>query len=163
MFNVVVNYPTSAEELRILKQTTGGYEAELKTALTGKQILALQEVVRKVPVAEHVFIYARDLVRATRPKEPDAPDFIREYISWGAGPRAGQYLILGAKAMAILHGRFHVTTDDIRGVAHPVLRHRMVTTFHADSEGVATDDVVQMLLDRVPVALQARAAETAMG
>jgi MoxR-like ATPase len=163
MFNVVVHYPTPAEELRILKQTTGGYEADLKTALTGKQILALQEVVRKVPVAEHVFIYARDLVRATRPKEPDAAEFIREYISWGAGPRAGQYLILGAKAMAILHGRFHVTTDDIRAVALPVLRHRLVTTFHADSEGVTPDDVVQMLLDRVPVALQARAAETAMG
>ena len=163
MFNVVVNYPSPAEELRILKQTTGGYEADLQTALTGKQILALQEVVRKVPVAEHVFIYARDLVRATRPKETDAADFIKEYISWGAGPRAGQYLILGAKAMAILQGRFHVTTDDIRSVVLPVMRHRLVTTFHADSESVTTDDVVQMLLERVPVALQARAAETAMG
>ncbi len=163
MFNVVVNYPTPAEELRILKQTTGGYEPDLKTALTGKQILALQEVVRKVPVAEHVFIYARDLVRASRPNEADAPDFIQEYVSWGAGPRAGQYLILGAKAMAILQGRFHVTTDDIKAIALPVLRHRMVTTFHADSENITTDDVVRMLLERVPVALHAQAAETALG
>ena len=163
MFNVIVRYPTAAEELRILKQTTGGYEADLKTALTGKQILALQEVVRKVPVAEHVYIYARDLVRATRPNEADAADFVREYVSWGAGPRAGQYLILGAKAMAILQGRFHVTTDDIKAVAHPVLRHRLVTTFHADSENITTDDVIDMMLERVPVALHAQAAETAAG
>ncbi len=104
MFNIIVKYPSAAEELLILKQTTGGEEPELWHALTGKQILALQEVVRKVPVPAHVFVYARDLVRATRPEEPEAPDFIRNYISWGAGPRAGQYLILGAKARAILEG-----------------------------------------------------------
>ncbi len=163
MFNIVVNYPTSAEELRILKQTTSGEEPELTTALTGRQILALQEVVRKVPVAEHVFIYARDLVRATRPNEEDTAGFIRDYISWGAGPRAGQYLILGAKARAILEGRFHVTTDDIRAVAHPVLRHRFVTTFHADSENVTADDLVDMLLEKVPVALHQRAERAAQG
>ena len=161
MFNIVVKYPTSAEELRILKQTTGGEEPELTTALTDKQILALQEVVRKVPVAEHVFIYARDLVRATRPDEPEAPNFIKEFVSWGVGPRAGQYLILGGKARAILEGRFHVTTDDIRSVAHPVLRHRLVTTFHADSENMTPDDVINKLLDAIPVALQKK-AQTAM-
>ena len=150
-------FTTSAEELRILKQTTGGEEPELTTALTDKQILALQEVVRKVPVAEHVFIYARDLVRATRPDEPEAPDFIKEFVSWGVGPRAGQYLILGGKARAILDGRFHVTTDDIRSVVHPVLRHRLVTTFHADSENMTPDDVINMLLDAIPVALQKKA------
>ncbi|MEX0715944.1 MAG: MoxR family ATPase [Planctomycetaceae bacterium] len=157
MFHVVVEYPTAAEELRILKQTTGGIEPELTAALTGKQILALQEVVRKVPVAEHVFVYARDLIRATRPAEADAPGFVKEYISWGAGPRAGQYLILGAKARAILEGRFHVSTDDVKSVAHPVLRHRIVTNFHADSAGVSPDRVVDMLLQAVPVALQERA------
>ena len=161
MFNVVVSYPNAAEELRILKQTTGGDNPQLTPALTGRQILALQEVVRKVPVAEHVFIYARDLVRATRPNEPDAPDFIKKYISWGAGPRAGQYLILGAKARAILEGRFHVSPDDIKAVALPVLRHRIVTTFQAHSEGVSTDRVVDMLLEKIPVEVQQRAAKLA--
>ncbi len=163
MFNIVVKYPSAAEELRILKQTTGGEEPELSTALTGRQILALQEVVRKVPVAEHVFVYARDLVRATRPNETESSKFIQEYITWGAGPRAGQYLILGAKARAILEGRFHVSTDDIKSVAHPVLRHRLVTTFHADSERVSTDDVIDMLLKKVPVELQKRAKQAAGG
>ena len=157
MFNVVVNYPSASEELRILKQTTSGLQTELSTALTGRQILALQEVVQKVPCAEHVYLYARDLVRATRPAEHDSADFVREYVSWGAGPRAGQYLILGAKTRAILEGRFHVTTDDVRAVLHPVLRHRIVTTFHADSEQVTTDNVIDMLLKRVPVELKQRA------
>jgi MoxR-like ATPase len=161
MFNVVVAYPNAAEELRILKQTTGGEQPQLVPALSGRQILALQEVVRKVPVAEHVFIYARDLVRATRPNEPDAPDFVKKYIAWGAGPRAGQYLILGAKARAILEGRFHVSPEDIKAVAHPVLRHRIVTTFQAHSEGIASDRVVDMLLEKIPVEVQQRAAKLA--
>ena len=163
MFNIVVNYPTAAEELRILKQTTSGEESKLTTALTGRQILALQEVVRKVPVAEHVFIYARDLVRATRPGEAEAAGFVQEYISWGCGPRAGQYLILGAKARAILEGRFHVSTDDVRAVAHPVLRHRIVTTFNADSDNITSDNIVDMLIKSVPVALQQRAQKAAGG
>src|SRR5712691_5812789 len=161
MFNVVVAYPNAAEELRILKQTTGGDNPQLTPALTGRQILALQEVVRKVPVAEHVFIYARDLVRATRPNEPDAPDFIKKYISWGAGPRAGQYLVLGAKARAILERRLHVSPDDTKAVAHPVIRHRIVTTFQAHSEGVSADRVVDMLLEKIPVEVQQRAARLA--
>ncbi|MBM3971034.1 MAG: MoxR family ATPase [Planctomycetes bacterium] len=161
MFNIVVAYPNAAEELRILKQTTGGETPALTPALNGRQILALQEVVRKVPVAEHVFIYARDLVRATRPNEPDAADFVKKYIGWGAGPRAGQYLILGAKARAILEGRFHVSPEDIKAVAHPVLRHRIVTTFQAHSEGISSDRVVDMLLERIPVEVQQRAAKLA--
>jgi MoxR-like ATPase len=163
MFNIIVRYPTSPEELRILKQTTGGEEPQLNVTLTGKQILALQEVVRKVPVAEHVFVYARDLVRATRPKEPEAPKFVKDYVSWGAGPRAGQYLILGAKARALLEGRFHVTTDDIKAVAHPVLRHRLVTTFAAQSEGFTADKVIDMLLEKVPIELNQRAEKLARG
>ena len=157
MFNIVVDYPSAAEELRILKQTTGSEQPALEAALTGKQILAMQEVVRRVPVAEHVYVYARDLVRATRPKEEDAPKFTREYLSWGAGPRAGQNLIIGAKARAILEGRFHVSTEDVKAVAHPVLRHRIVTTFHADSEGVSPDDVISMLLRKIPVEIEKRA------
>lgn len=163
MFNIVVKYPNAAEELRILKQTTGGDEPQLTVTLTGRQILALQEVVRKVPVAEHVFVYARDLVRATRPKEPDAPKFVKEYLSWGAGPRAGQNLILGAKARALLEGRFHVTTEDIKAVAHPVLRHRLVTTFAAQSEGINADSVVDMLIEKIPVELNQRADRLARG
>nr|WP_315852152.1 MoxR family ATPase [Gimesia maris] len=163
MFNVVVNYPTAAEELMILKQTTGNQKPELEAALTGRQILALQEVVRKVPVAEHVFVYARDLVRATRPGEATAPKFIKEYLSWGAGPRAGQFLILGAKARAILEGRFHVSTEDIKSVAHAVLRHRIVTTFQADSKGLAPDDIVDMLIEHVPNQLKNQAKEAAKG
>ena len=161
MFNIIVSYPNAAEELRILKQTTGGENPTLTPALNGRQILALQEVVRKVPVAEHVFIYARDLVRATRPNEPDAMDFVKKYIGWGAGPRAGQYLILGAKARAILEGRFHVSPEDIKAIAHPVLRHRIVTTFQAHSEGVSPDRVIDMLLEKIPVEVQQRAAKLA--
>ncbi len=157
MFNTVVGYPSDADELRILKATTGSDEPELTPALNARQILALQEVVRRVPVGEHVFVYARDLVRATRPNEEGARKFVREYLNWGAGPRAGQFLIVGAKARAILEGRFHVTTDDIKAVAAPVLRHRIVTSFHADSEGVTSDDVVAMLLEKVPIELAERA------
>ncbi|HAD57810.1 MAG TPA: AAA family ATPase [Planctomycetaceae bacterium] len=157
MFNVMVRYPTAAEELRILKQTTGSETPELTPILTDKQIQALQEVVRKVPCAEYNFIYARDLVRATRPNESEAPPFIKELISWGAGPRAGQYLILGARARAILEGRFHVTTEDIKYVAKPVLRHRIMTTFQADSQGVTPDDVIERLLKFVPVEIHEQA------
>jgi MoxR-like ATPase len=157
MFNLLVKYPSAAEELRILKQTTSGDEPDLQTALTGRQILALQEVVRKVPVADHVFVYARDLVRATRPNEPDAPAYVKPLISWGGGPRAGQFLILGGKARAILHGRFHVTTDDIKAVAHSVLRHRIVTTFQAESDGMTSDRVIDMLLEKIPLPQDERA------
>ena len=135
MFNIVVDYPTADEELQILKKTTGNEQPEVTPVLSSRQIRALQDVVRRVPCAEYNFVYARDLVRATRPADPDAPPFIRELVSWGAGPRAGQYLILGARARALLKGRFHVTTDDIRSVARPVLRHRIMTTFQAQSQG----------------------------
>src|SRR5581483_6171102 len=137
--------------MQIMKQTTSGRRPELTAILDGAQILRLQEVVRQVIVAEHVFAYAVDLVRATRPREPGVPKFVPELISWGAGPRASQYLILGGKARAILHGRMHVTTDDIKAVAPPVLRHRVMTTFHADTEGITTDAIIEKLLAAVPV------------
>ena len=150
MFNIVVKYPNAAEELRILKQTTGGEEPQLSVSLTARQILALQEVVRKVPVAEHVFVYARDLVRATRPNEADAPKYVKEYLNWGAGPRAGQFLIQGGKAMAAMDGRFSVSLDDIRRIAVPVLRHRIATNFQAQADGLTSESIVERLVREIP-------------
>ena len=116
-------------------------------------------MVRQVVVADHVFEYACDLVRATRPKGKDVPKFVPELVAWGAGPRASQYLILGGKARAILHGRLHVTTDDIKEVAYPVLRHRLVTTFNADAEGVTTDDIIDRLIRTIPLPQDEAAAK----
>jgi len=128
---------------------TGTYEANLTPTLAGADIDRLQKIVRRVPVAEHVFQYARDLARATRPATPEAPDFINELVNWGAGPRAGIYLTLAAKARAILHGRFHATTEDVREMALPVLRHRVITTFNAEAAGITADEVVVRLLDEI--------------
>ena len=150
MFNVRVEYPSRSEEIQIMKATTGSAKPELTPLLDGNQILRFQEVVRQVVVADHIFSYVADLVRATRPKEPGVPKWIPELVSWGAGPRACQFMILGGKARAILNGRVHVTTDDIKAVALPVLRHRIMTTFHADADGITTDDVVTKLLETVP-------------
>jgi MoxR-like ATPase len=150
MFHIQVAYPSRDEELAVMKQTTGSARPELQTLLTAEKILNAQELVRQVVVADHVFHYAADLVRATRPREPGSPKFIAEWVSWGAGPRASQYLILGGKARAALHGRLHVTTQDIQAIAAPVLRHRLVTTFHADAEGISADDIVKKLLEAIP-------------
>ncbi len=147
MFNIIVEYPSSAEEQQIIKQVTGTYEPELDVALTGEDILRLQQVVRRVPVADHVVEYASNLARATRPKTEEAPDFIKEMVAWGAGPRAGIYLITAAKARAILQGRYHVTTEDVQKMAFPVLRHRVVTTFNAEAAGVNSDEIIRMLLE----------------
>src|SRR5205085_1572026 len=132
MFMVNVRYPSAADEIQIMKHATTEYTAQVSRLLDGAAILNLQQIVRRVPVAEHVYAYARDLVRATRPGEPGVPGFINELVQWGAGPRASIYLILAGKARAILHGRAHVTTDDIVRVAYPVLRHRVMTTFSAE-------------------------------
>ncbi|MEX1223254.1 MAG: MoxR family ATPase [Pirellulales bacterium] len=149
MFNIHVDYPSADEELAIIKQVSGAKRVKLKPILTGEDVIRLQDVVYRVPVAEHVYKYARDLARATRPKADDAPAFAAEWIAWGAGPRAGISLTIAARARAILHGRFHATTQDIRAVAHPVLRHRIITTFNAEAAGVTTDDIVDRLLDAV--------------
>jgi MoxR-like ATPase len=156
MFNIRVEYPSRAEEIQIMKATTGTAKTELTPLLDGKQILQFQQVVRQVVVADHVFAYAADLVRSTRPKEKDVPKWVPELISWGAGPRACQYLIVGGKARAILHGRVHVTTEDVREVAYPVLRHRIMTTFHADADGITTDDIIRKLIETAPVPLEAK-------
>ena len=159
MFNIIVGYPSRVEELDIMKRTTSLAKPELRQLLNGDQILELQDVVRQVVVADHVFSYAADLVRATRPREANVPKFVPEFVSWGAGPRASQYLILGGKARAILHGRLHVTTDDIKAVAYPVLRHRLVTTFNADAEGVTTDQIIGRLIQAVPLPQEEAAAK----
>jgi MoxR-like ATPase len=157
MFMTLVRYPTPADEIQIMKQATSSYQAELSRVLDGERILQLQQIVRRVPVADHVFAYARDLVRATRPGEPGVPAYINELVQWGAGPRASIYLILAGKARAILQGRVHVTTEDIQNVAHPVLRHRIMTTFSAEASGMTPDKVIDRLLKEVPKA-QANAA-----
>jgi len=149
MFMVKVDYPTPGEELDIMKRVGGSYEAALKPVLSGDDILNLQRIVRRVPAAEHVFEYARDLVRATRPTYAEAPAFIKEQIQWGAGPRASICIMMGAKARAILHGRYHVTTEDVREMALPVLRHRVITTFNAEAAGITTDEIVTRLLQEV--------------
>ena len=149
MFHIVVDYPDAAEELAIMKQVTGTYEAKLETALSGEDILKLQQIVRRVPAADHVFEYARALSRATRPASSEAPDFVNELVNWGAGPRASIYLILAAKARAILHGRYHATTEDVREMALPVLRHRVLTTFNAEAAGITSDEVVLRLLAEI--------------
>jgi len=149
MFNIVVDYPSATEELQIMKQVTGTYEADLEIALTGKDILRLQNIVRRVPAGDHVFEYARNLARASRPGTPEAPDFVNELVNWGAGPRAGIYMMLAAKARAILYGRYHATTEDVREMALPVLRHRVLTTFNAEAAGITSDEVALRLLAEI--------------
>jgi len=149
MFDIRVDYPDEEEELRIMQLTTAEHEAVLEPVLTGAEILELQNLVRKVPVAEPIIKYAMRLTRMTRASTEDAPDYVKEWVSWGAGPRATQYLILGGKARAVLKGRFFVNTEDIRAVAHPVLRHRIVTTFSAEAEGVTPDGIVDKLIEDV--------------
>ncbi|MDF1741574.1 MAG: AAA family ATPase [Verrucomicrobiales bacterium] len=148
MFNIRVNYPTAPEEEAIIKRVTGTYRANITKQLDGDAVARLQKVVRRVPVADHVVAYASQITRASRPREDEAPDFVREMVSWGAGPRAGIYLILAAKARAILQGRFHATTADVRAVALPVLRHRVLTTFNAEAAGVTSDDIVERLVEQ---------------
>ena len=146
LFNIVVNYPTHDDEIAIIRNVTSGCPAQLDKILDGETVLKLQDVVKRVPVAPHVVEYACSLARATRPKEPEAPDFVKELVGWGAGPRAGISLVTAAKARAILHGRHHATTADVSAVALPVLRHRVITTFAAEAAGVTSDDIVGMLL-----------------
>jgi MoxR-like ATPase len=150
MFKVFVKYPSFQEEFDIARRTTGIQTEEITPVLSGEQILDIQTLVRKVPVTDHVIHYCLALVRQTRVGGPGTPQFVREWLSWGAGPRAVQNLILGAKARALLYGRSHVTTEDIKALAFPVLRHRILTNFTAASEGVTTDTVVKKLLDETP-------------
>jgi len=150
MFKVFVRYPSFKEEFEIARRTTALITEEIQPVLSGDQILDLQRLVRRVPVTDHVIQYTLALVRQTRVSEPGTPKFIRDWLSWGAGPRAVQYLILGGKARALLYGRSHVQTEDIQALAYPVLRHRILTNFTAASEGITTDAVVERLLRDTP-------------
>lgn len=150
MFKVFVGYPNFEEERRIAKQTTGIHVEDIQPVLSGEEIMELQRIVRQVPITDHVVDYALALVRQTRIGEPGVPSFINEWLSWGAGPRAVQMLILGGKARALLQGRTHVSTEDIAELAMPVLRHRIVTNFAAQSEGITSDKVVERLVKETP-------------
>ena len=154
MFKILVDYPSFEEELAIAETTTGADLPRLEPLLDRGGILSVQKIVRKVLVGRSVTAYAVKLARATRPGSEEAPDFIKKYLSFGAGPRACQAMLLGAKANAMLDGRFHVSTEDIRYVARPVLRHRLVTSFRAESDGVTTDHIVEKLFDVVSEALE---------
>jgi len=147
MFKIQVTYPTWDEEREVVKTTTSDQELEITPVLGAEEMLECQRAVRRIPVADHVVEYAMRLVRQTRVGEPDIPDFIKENVSWGAGPRACQFLILGAKARAALDGRNAATTEDVRAVAAPVLRHRILTNFAAESAGVTPDSIIERILD----------------
>ena len=151
MLNILVDYPDEQEEFEIVRLTTSSLKASVSKVLAGHDILELQEVVRKVPIADHVSRYAVRLTRLTRRNQETTPEFIRDYVSWGAGPRASQYLVLAAKARAVLYGRYHVSVDDIRAVAGPVLRHRIVTNFNAEAEGIRPDDIIARLIKNLPI------------
>ncbi len=160
MFNILVDYPEEEEEFKIVETTTSPTQAQVERVLSATDIQEMQDIVRKVPVAPYVIRYAMKFTRLTRKgsrvgsgatrKEAEIPEFIREYVTWGAGPRATQFLILAAKARAVLHGRYYVSCEDVRSVAAPVLRHRIITNFNAEAEGIKPDDIVQRLAAMIP-------------
>ncbi len=154
MFHITLDYPDKTAEKEIVMTTTAAYEPEIEPVITGEEVLRIQQVVRKVPIAEAIVDYAVELNRQTRPAS-DALDFIQDWVQWGAGPRASQYLVLGAKARAILQGRYHVGYEDIKAVAVPVLRHRILTNFNAEADGITSLDIINRLLENVqPPAVQ---------
>jgi MoxR-like ATPase len=168
MFNILVDYPEEEEEFKIVEMTTSTHQPVLERVLSATDIQEMQDIVRKVPVAPYVIRYAMRFARLTRKgsrvmktpvtkggpvdavKDIGVPDFIRDYVTWGAGPRASQFLVLAAKARAVLHGRYYVSCEDIRSVALPVLRHRIITNFNAEAEGIKPDDIVRRLIDLIP-------------
>ena len=150
MLNIRVDYPDEEEEFHIVQSTTGGPAAAVERVVSATDLLEMQDLVRKIPVAPYVIRYALRFTRATRKEKGEVPDFVRDYVTWGAGPRASQYLILAAKARAVLHGRPYVACEDVRAVAAPVLRHRLIANFTAQSEGVSVEDVVQRILAGIP-------------
>jgi MoxR-like ATPase len=150
MFNVLVDYPEEEEEFKIVEMTTTVHQPKVERVLSATDILEMQDIVRKVPVAPYVIRYAMKYTRQTRKGKGELPDFIREYVTWGAGPRATQFLVLGAKARAVLHGRYYVSCEDIREVAVPVLRHRIITNFNAEAQGIKPEDIIKRLIDMIP-------------
>jgi len=146
LFNIVVDYPSEEEEREIIRRVTSPGDTQITPLMNAEEILHLQQIVKRVPVGDHVIDFAAKLARATRPKDDSAPDFVKEMVGWGAGPRAGISLISAAKAHAVLRGRFHATTGDVSAVAVPVLRHRVLTTFNAEAAGVTSDEVIRRLI-----------------
>ena len=151
MFNIQVDYPSEDEEVEIMKRTTVPQSADVRPVLTGQEILHLQEIVRKVPVTDEIIRYVLRLTRQTRVTKEEAPAYLKEWLAWGAGPRASQFLILGGKARAILNGRSYVSAEDIQAVAYPVLRHRILTNFSAEAEGITSQAIIQRLLKETQV------------
>ena len=150
MFHIVIEHPPEDEELDVVRTTTVVQQHDFRHAVTGADLVAFQELIRKVPVSEAVLRYALNLVRTSRTKADDAPEFVKKWVAYGASVRAAQYLVLGGKARAVTQGRYHVSFEDIRALAHPVLRHRVLLNFHAESEGITSDQVVDQLLEAVP-------------
>jgi MoxR-like ATPase len=151
MFHIVIEHPPEEEEFEVVRTTTAIIDPKFERTVTGEDLIAFQRLVRRVPVAEPVMRYALSLVRASRPKSPNCPESVKKWVAFGGSVRAAQYLVLGAKARALTSGRYHVSFDDIRAMAHPVLRHRVLTNFHAQSEGISTDTLIDRLLESVSV------------
>jgi len=150
LFNVLVNYPSHPEEIDIMRSVAGAGQPELEKVLDGSEIVEFQQLIRRIPVADHVFEYAAALVRATRPDEAEAPDFVKKFMAWGAGPRASLNLIIAGKARAALRGRCHVSIEDVRQLSLPIMRHRIIPNFAARSEGMTSDTLITRLLEEMP-------------
>ncbi len=149
MFHIIIDHPPEDEEFEVVRTTTAIIDPKFERTVTGEDLIAFQRLVRRVPVAEPVMRYALTLVRASRPKNPSCPENVKKWVAFGGSVRAAQYLVLGAKARALTAGRYHVSFEDIRAMAHPVLRHRVLTNFHAQSEGMTTDTLIDRLLESV--------------
>ena len=151
MFNIVIEYLSEDEEIQVVSQTTSLRQVEFAKTISGPEIIEFQRLVRKMPVADEVMRYAVQLARTSRPGAANPPDFVKQYVNYGASLRASQFLILGAKALALINGRYNVAVEDIQTLAYPVFRHRILTNFHAESEGIKSEDIVKRLLDVVPL------------
>jgi MoxR-like ATPase len=151
MFHIIIDHPPEHEELEVVRSTTTNQDPQFERPISGADLIAFQRLVRRVPIADPVLKYALAIVRTSRPKSPQAPESVKKWVAFGASVRAAQYLVLGGKSRALCAGRYHVSFEDIRAVAHPVMRHRVLTNFRAESEGVNTDTIIDELLERVPV------------
>jgi MoxR-like ATPase len=151
MFNIVIDYLSEEEEIQVVSQTTSIRKVEFDKTISGPEILEFQRLVRQMPVEESIMRYAVQLARTSRPTGANAPDFVKQYLNYGASLRASQFLILGAKARALVHGRYNVSVADIQSLAYPVFRHRLLTNFHAESEGIRSEDIIRRLIEHVPV------------
>jgi MoxR-like ATPase len=150
MFNIVIDYLSEDDEIQVVSQTTSLRTVEFQKTISGPEIMEFQRLVRKMPVAEEVMRYAVQLARTSRPGGANPPDFVKQYVNYGASLRASQFLILGAKGRALIHGRYNVSLEDIQTLAYPVFRHRILTNFHAESEGIKSEDIIKRLLETVP-------------